>query len=110
MTRKQRHKQTSNCPVERTLDLIGGKWKGAILSLLLDEKLRFGEIKKILCKITQRTLTNQLRALEADGLITREIFPEVPPKVEYSLTEKGRSLHTVLNAMRDWGTENSFHA
>ena len=106
MTRKQRHTQYANCPVERTLDLIGGKWKGAILFLLLEEKRRFGELKKILCKITQRTLTNQLRALEADGLIEREIYAQVPPKVEYSLTEKGRSLHMVLGAMRDWGNEN----
>jgi len=106
MTRKQRHAEYVNCPVEATLDVIGGKWKGAILFLLMEETKRFGELQKLLVKVSQRTLTNQLRDLEADGLLSREVFPQVPPKVEYSLTEKGRSLHGVLAAMRDWGMEN----
>ena len=103
MTRKQRHAAYFDCPVEATLDLIGGKWKGVILFLLFDGTKRFSELQKQLKKVTQRTLTNQLRELEADELIARRIFPQVPPKVEYSLTDKGRSLHPVLLAMRDWG-------
>ena len=106
MTRKQRHAQYIECPVEATLDVIGGKWKGVILFLLMDETLRFSNLQRALPKITQRTLTNQLRELEADGLVHRKVYPQVPPKVEYSLTEKGRSLRTVLIHMRDWGQVN----
>lgn len=106
MTRKQRHAQYIECPVEATLDVIGGKWKGVILFLLMDGTKRFSELQKLLSKITQRTLTNQLRELEADGLVDRKVYPQVPPKVEYSLTAKGRSLRQVLHQMRDWGEEN----
>ncbi len=106
MTRKQRHAQYIECPVEATLDVIGGKWKGVILFLLMDGTKRFSELQKLLSKITQRTLTNQLRELEADGLVDRKVYPQVPPKVEYSLTDKGRSLRQVLHQMRDWGEAN----
>jgi len=106
MTRKQRHAQYIECPVEATLDVIGGKWKGVILFLLMDGTKRFNELQKALTKVTQRTLTNQLRELEADGLVHREIYPQVPPKVEYSLTKKGRSLKKVLTAMQSWGQKN----
>ncbi|KAF0117704.1 MAG: yybR [Hyphomonadaceae bacterium] len=106
--RKQRHLEEvyEKCPVEATLDIIGGKWKGVILMRLLGGKLRFGELHRILCKITQRTLTNQLRELEKDGLINREIFAQVPPKVEYSLTERGKSLSPILFALAKWGKAN----
>lgn len=92
------------CPVESTLTVIGGKWKGVILYHLLQKKtLRFGELKKSMSLITQRMLTNQLRELENDGLVHRKVFPEVPPKVEYSLTEKGSSLKDIIRALEKWG-------
>lgn len=91
------------CPVEGTLSLIGGKWKGVILHHLLEGTLRFNEIRRRLPKVTQRMLTNQLRELEADGLLIRTVYPEVPPKVEYSLSPRGRSLAPVIAALRDWG-------
>ncbi len=93
-----------NCPVAATLDLIGGKYKALILWHLADKKLRFSELRKELKNATPKMLTQQLRELEAQELIHREVFPVVPPKVEYSLTELGRSLMPILVAMRDWGS------
>ncbi len=111
MTRKQRHEHYIKCPVEATLDLLGGKWKGVILFLLIDGVKRFNQIQKLLDnKVSQRMLTNQLREMEADGLVHRKVYAQVPPKVEYSLTEKGRSLEPVLVAMRDWGQINVIDA
>lgn len=94
-----------NCPVEATLDLIGGKYKALILWHLSDGKLRFSELKGRIKKATPKMLTQQLRELEAQNLIHREVFPVIPPRVEYSLTETGRSLMPILVAMRDWGAE-----
>ena len=94
----------NNCPVEATLDLIGGKYKALILWHLSDGKLRFSELKKVVKNATPKMLTQQLRELEAQALIHREVFPVIPPKVEYSLTELGRSLLPILVAMRDWGS------
>lgn len=91
-----------NCPVEATLDLIGGKYKALILWHLSEGKLRFSEIKKVV-SATPKMLTQQLRELEVDKLIHREVFPVIPPKVEYSLTDLGKSLLPILVAMRDWG-------
>ena len=91
------------CPVEATLELIGGKWKGVILYHLLEKTFRFGELKKAMPGITQRMLTKQLRELERDGIIHRKVYAVVPPKVEYSLTEVGESLRTIILMMRDWG-------
>ena len=93
-----------NCPVAATLDLIGGKYKALILWHLADKKLRFSELRKVVKNATPKMLTQQLRELEAQELIHREVFPVVPPKVEYSLTELGRSLMPILVAMRDWGS------
>lgn len=92
-----------NCPVEATLELIGGKYKALILWHLSDGKLRFSELRKVITNATPKMLTQQLRELEANALIHREVFPVIPPKVEYSLTETGRSLLPILVAMRDWG-------
>jgi DNA-binding HxlR family transcriptional regulator len=91
------------CVVEATLSLIDGKWKGVVLHHLLSGTRRFSELRRKVPNCTQRMLTNQLRELEADGLIHREVFPQVPPRVEYSLTERGRSLEPVLKALKDWG-------
>ncbi|MEP4032317.1 helix-turn-helix domain-containing protein [Roseibium polysiphoniae] len=94
------------CAVEATLSLIDGKWKGVVLYHLLDSTLRFNEIRKKLPSVTQRMLTNQLRSLEADGLISRTVYPVIPPKVEYALTERGRSLEPVILALKQWGDTN----
>ena len=94
---------TDNCPVEATLDLIGGKYKALILWHLSDGTLRFSELRKAVKNATPKMLTQQLRELEAHELIHREVYPVIPPKVEYSLTELGRSLLPILVAMRDWG-------
>ncbi|MEM7044135.1 MAG: helix-turn-helix domain-containing protein [Pseudomonadota bacterium] len=91
------------CPVEATLELIGGKWKGVALYHLLDGAKRYNELKREVGTVTQRMLTKQLRELERDGLIVRKVFPVVPPHVEYSLSEKGRTLQPILLALRDWG-------
>ena len=94
---------TENCPVEATLELIGGKYKALILWHLAESKLRFSELRKVITNATPKMLTQQLRELEAQALIHREVFPVIPPKVEYSLTELGKSLMPILVAMRDWG-------
>jgi DNA-binding HxlR family transcriptional regulator len=104
-----RHKSydtPSGCPVEAALEVIGGKWKGTILYRLLDGKKRFNELKRMFPSLTQRILTQQLRELERDGIIHREVYAEVPPRVEYSLTEQGRTLKPVLELLREWGVNN----
>ena len=95
--------QKDNCPVEATLEMIGGKYKALILWHLSEGKLRFSELRKVIKNATPKMLTQQLRELEAHALIHREVYPVIPPKVEYSLTETGRSLLPILVAMRDWG-------
>lgn len=92
-----------NCPVEATLELIGGKYKALILWHLSEKKLRFSELKKVITNATPKMLTQQLRELEASALIHREVYPVIPPRVEYSLTETRKSLLPILVAMRDWG-------
>lgn len=94
-----------NCPVEATLELIGGKYKALILWHLSEGKLRFSQLREQIQGITPKMLTQQLRELEASTLVHREVFPVVPPKVEYSLTDLGRSMMPLLVAMRDWGVE-----
>ena len=96
--------QKENCPVAATLELIGGKYKALILWNLAEKKLRFSELRNVIQGATPKMLTQQLRELEAQNLIHREVFAVVPPKVEYSLTELGRSLMPILVSMRDWGS------
>lgn len=98
-------KELPNCPVETTLQLIGDKWKVMIIRDLLEGTRRFGELKKSVTGITQKVLTSNLRAMEENGLLTRKVYAEVPPKVEYTLTETGYSLKPILDAMVKWGTE-----
>ena len=92
------------CPVETTLMLISDRWKVLIIRDLLDGTKRFGELKKSVGSISQKVLTANLRSMEEDGLLTRKVFPEVPPRVEYTLTETGYSLKPILDSMVDWGT------
>jgi DNA-binding HxlR family transcriptional regulator len=94
------------CSVEATISLIDGKWKCVILFHLLGGTLRFNELRRLVPEVTQRMLTNQLRELEADGLIVRKVYPQVPPKVEYSISPLGRSLEPVLLGLKDWGDEH----
>jgi DNA-binding HxlR family transcriptional regulator len=106
---KARHSRLDcnpGCSVEAAISLIDGKWKCVILFHLQDGPVRFNELRRRLPDVTQRMLTNQLRELELDGLIDREVFAQVPPRVEYSLSERGRSLQPVLEALRRWGDEN----
>ena len=93
------------CPVEMTLMLIGDKWKVLIIRDLLSGTKRFGELRKSLAGISQKVLTQHLRTMEENGLVNREVFAEVPPKVEYSLTETGHSLKAILDVMSQWGQE-----
>jgi DNA-binding HxlR family transcriptional regulator len=89
--------------ISRTLDIVGGKWKVPLLWLLWHRKQRFNELRQALPDITQHMLTASLREMEADGLVSRAVFAEVPPRVEYALTEQGRSLESVLIALGEWG-------
>ena len=94
-----------NCPVVATLDMIGGKYKALILWHLVDGIRRFGELRRLIPQATQKMLTQQLRELEEDNLVIRTVYPVVPPKVEYQLSDLGRSIKPILDAMRTWGTE-----
>ena len=93
------------CPVETTLTLISDKWKVLIIRDLLPGTKRFGELKRSIGSVSQKVLTAQLRQMEESGLLTRKVYPEVPPRVEYSLTELGYSLEPILIAMQSWGEE-----
>lgn len=103
--RRQSMEAKATCPVETTLELIGGKYKSLILWHLSAGKLRFSELRKRISSATPKMLTQQLRELEKNQLVHREVYPVIPPKVEYSLTETGKSLMPVLVAIRDWGSD-----
>jgi len=93
----------TGCAVEATLAVVGGRWKPVLLFHLLDGRKRFSDLCRTAPNATQRMITLQLRELEADGIVTRQVFAQVPPRVEYELTELGRSLEPLLLQMRDWG-------
>lgn len=105
MSTQKTAKELPACPVETTLTLIGDKWKVLILRDLLTGTKRFGELKKSIGNVSQKVLTAQLRAMEESGLLTRTVYAEVPPRVEYTLTELGQSLKPILDAMLNWGEE-----
>ena len=105
MYKQKDMKELPECPVETTLMLIGDKWKVLILRDLLTGTKRFGELKRSVGNVSQKVLTAQLRAMEESGLLTRKVYAEVPPKVEYSLTELGQSLKPILDVMKNWGEE-----
>ncbi len=107
MTNKRWHIDNPlQCPLVGAINLIGGKWKPTILHMLSSGTMRFGEIKRNIPPVSQKMLTQQLRELEDDGIVSRTVYPEVPPRVEYSLTELGGSLIPVLEALYRWGEEN----
>jgi DNA-binding HxlR family transcriptional regulator len=95
-----------NCPVEATLDVIGGKWKALILFWLKDQVCRFGELRRRIPDVSERMLTQQLRELEGHGVVRRQVYPVVPPKVEYSLTPYGRTLRPITELMCAWGEKH----
>ena len=97
--------KTFHCPVEAALDVIGGKWKPLILWALGDYVMRFSELQKALPGVNTKMLTKQLRELEKDGVIARRVYPEVPPRVEYSITEFGKTLIPILDALCTWGSQ-----
>lgn len=94
-----------DCPIEATLSVIGGKWKAISIYYLIDEPKRFSDLMNLLETVSSRMLAKQLKELEADGIIRRELFAEVPPRVEYSLTDYGRTLLPVINAICEWGED-----
>jgi DNA-binding HxlR family transcriptional regulator len=98
--------KTYHCPVEATIDVIGGKWKALILWWLQQRTWRFAELRRQIPGITEKMLTQQLRELEADGIVARQVYPTVPPKVEYSLTDYGRSLKRALREICEWGQQH----
>jgi len=100
----------TNCPVVATLAMIGGKYKALILWHLVDETRRFGELRKLIPQATQKMLTQQLRELEDDNLVVRTVYPVVPPKVEYQLSDLGKSIKPILDAMRNWGIDYMKHS
>ena len=105
MSEQKSVKDLPACPVETTLTLIGDKWKVLILRDLMPGTKRFGELKKSIGNVSQKVLTAQLRAMEESGLLTRTVYAEVPPRVEYTLTELGKSLKPIIDALWNWGEE-----
>lgn len=103
MTEKNIDEQIKKCPVETAIDVLAGKWKILILWYLRRDTLRFNELQKLLPRVTQKMLIQKLRELEKDGLVHREVYPVVPPKVEYSLTEYGQTLKPILKQLYLWG-------
>ncbi|MEM8529967.1 MAG: helix-turn-helix domain-containing protein [Chloroflexota bacterium] len=106
---KVHHHGEEKCPVEVALEMVGGKWKSLIIYYLLPGTLRFNQLRRAMPGVTQQMLTRQLRELEEDGIVYREVYAQVPPKVEYSLTESGHKLGPVLEQMGQWACEHQQH-
>jgi DNA-binding HxlR family transcriptional regulator len=104
--KKGKKERLYHCPVEAALDVIGGKWKALILFWLRDRACRFGELRRSIPDVSERMLTQQLRELEDDGVVRRKVYPQVPPKVEYSLTPYGRTLRPLTELLCDWGAKH----
>ena len=103
---ERKYHQACECPITGTIDIIGGKWKPIIIWILLQESKRFGELHKSIPGIALKVLSRHLKELEADGIVIRKAFPEIPPRVEYSLSEKGRSLNDIMQQLASWSREN----
>ncbi len=99
----KKKEELPECPVATTVSLIGSKWKLLIIRNLLNRPWRFNELRKDLEGISQKVLTDSLRSMEADGIITRTVYPEVPPRVEYALSDLGESLRPIINSLAEWG-------
>jgi len=102
----KKYDKANDCPIAATIDVIGGKWKPIIIWILMDDSKRFGELHKSIPGITIKVLSGHLKELEADGIINRKAYPEVPPKVEYSLSEKGKSLTSIMQQLALWSRDN----
>lgn len=102
----KKYEQPCDCPITLAVGIVGGKWKPVIIWVLMTGPKRFGELHKIISGIALKVLSRQLKELEADGIINRKVFAEVPPRVEYTLTEKGRSLQAIMDLLADWGRKN----
>ncbi|MBS1661655.1 MAG: helix-turn-helix transcriptional regulator [Bacteroidetes bacterium] len=103
---EKKYVAAEDCPIAATIGVIGGKWKPIIIWLLIQETRRFGELHRSIPGITIKVLSRHLKELEADGIIQRKQFPEVPPRVEYSLSAKGRSLTAIMESLAEWSREN----
>lgn len=106
MSRKTKDFTPGNCPVVFCMNIIGGKWKPSIIHMIRTDRNRYSILLKNISEISKQTLTNQLRELEADGIIERIIFPEIPPRVEYNLTEFGKTVLPIIDSMYKWGRQN----
>ena len=107
---EKKYEQACDCPITAAISIVGGKWKPVIIWVLMPGTKRFGELHKTIPGIALKVLSRHLKELEADGIISRKVFAEVPPRVEYTLTEKGRSLQGVMDLLADWGRENIVEA
>ena len=102
----QKYHSADECPITATIDVIGGKWKPPVIWLLLKGPMRFGELHKTIPTMALKVLSRTLKELEADGIIDRKAYPEIPPRVEYSLSQKGKSLRQIMTLMSEWSLEN----
>ena len=103
---EKKYAEAEECPISASIGVIGGKWKPVIIWVLMEKPLRFGELHKTIEGIALKVLSRQLKELAKDGIVNRKAYPEVPPRVEYSLSEKGESLSVIMNSLADWSRNN----